>query len=90
MLTYRWVLIFSIVCAVIAAAMLVYDRFIASLPAGTDAIPFTFLFTGLLGIYVGEAIKALSQRVDQLERQLATRDQDEQVLVSRDPIGTSR
>lgn len=68
MLTYRWVLIFSIGCAIISAAMLLYNRMTGDATAGSYAIPFMFLFTGLLGMYVGEAMRELSLRVETLEK----------------------
>ena len=64
-LGYRAVLIFSLVCEVVALGMFAHQWFIPS--SKSMAIPFFFLLVGVLGIFVGMALRDLSDRVAKVE-----------------------
>ena len=65
--SYRHILIIALVCCVVALVLFVMGL-VRPTPGPTRiVVPVLLLFTGLLALFLGAALRELTERVDKLE-----------------------
>lgn len=68
MLDYRWLLGFSLMCSVAAMVMFVLELMQGASVRSVPIIGYVLLIAGLVGVFAGQALRGLSERVAKLER----------------------